>query len=197
MVLVLLCYDIELEDISVWSWWILLNFCWVSTFFDILFFNICKLLISRTPIKDTIFWKSMMRSFRWIEINCFNRFRFLAEVSTNLQKCSLLANLRTITQEGKRKLGKWPHFFSSAFCALFVIFIFVFENCQNSFSWGPTLVRPFWSTKHLNFGGESSELGFCPFRFSKHTYWGNWKTRFYFSHRVENKFQNFQDILMI
>ena len=28
----------------------------------------------------------MMRSFRWIEINYFNIFRFLAEVSTNLQK---------------------------------------------------------------------------------------------------------------
>ena len=104
-------------------------------FFDILFFNILW-IVAQNSTKNTIFWKSMMRSFRWIEINCFNRFRFLAEVSTNLQKCSLLANLRTITQEGKRKLGKWPHFFSSAFCALFVIFIFVFENCQNSFSWG-------------------------------------------------------------
>ena len=27
-----------------------------------------------------------MRSFRWIEINFFNRFRFVAEVSTNFQK---------------------------------------------------------------------------------------------------------------
>ena len=89
----------------------MLNFCWVSTFFDILFFNICKLLISRTPIKDTIFWKSMMRSFRWIEINCFNRFRFLAEVSTNLQKMHYFGQLK----KEKRKLDKWPHFFHLLF----------------------------------------------------------------------------------
>ena len=30
----------SLEDISVWIWWILLNFCGVSTFLDTLFFNI-------------------------------------------------------------------------------------------------------------------------------------------------------------
>ena len=61
----------------------------------------------------------------------------------------------------KRKLGKWPHSFiyflssncdihfciwkfSSTFWALTVISIFVFENCQNSFSSGslPPL-RPF------------------------------------------------------
>ena len=30
----------SLEDVSVWRWWISLNFCWFSTFFDILFFNV-------------------------------------------------------------------------------------------------------------------------------------------------------------
>ena len=76
----------------------------------------------------------------------------------------------------KRKLGKWPHSFiyflssncdihfciwkfSSTFWALTVISIFVFENCQNSFSSGslPPYVH-FWSAKYLNFGGESFEI---------------------------------------
>ena len=37
------------------------------------------------------------------------------------------------------------------FFALFVTFIFVFENSQNSFSFGPPF-NPFWSEKYLNFG---------------------------------------------
>ena len=39
--------------------------------------------------------------------------------------------------------NKWLH--------LFVTFIVVFENNQNSFSCGPTFC-PFWSVKYLNFG---------------------------------------------
>ena len=42
-------------------------------------------------------------------------------------------------------------FFSSTFYALFVTFIFLFENSQNSFSCG-LLFGPFWSVKYLNFG---------------------------------------------
>ena len=54
----------------------------------------------------------MMRSFRSIEINCFNIFRFLVEVSTDLQKkCTILGNLRTITQERKRNYTNDPIFF--------------------------------------------------------------------------------------
>ena len=36
---------------------------------------------------------------------------------------------------------------------LFVTFIFIFENSQNSFSCGPHF-GPFWSVKYLNFGQE-------------------------------------------
>ena len=41
-------------------------------------------------------------------------------------------------------------FFSSTFSSLFVSFIFVFENNQNSFSGGRPF-GPFWSVKCLNF----------------------------------------------
>ena len=70
-------------DISVWSRRILLNFCWVSIFFDILIANI-SWTVAQTPINHSIFWKIVMRTFRYIYVNCFNRLRFLAEVSTKL-----------------------------------------------------------------------------------------------------------------
>ena len=56
--------------------------------------------VAQTPINHAIFWKSIMRTFRCIYGNCFNRLRFLAKVSTKLQKCTFLDNLRTITQKG-------------------------------------------------------------------------------------------------
>ena len=38
-----------------------------------------------------------------------------------------------------------------------MIFNFVFENFQNSFSWGPHY-GPFWSTKYLSFCGENCDI---------------------------------------
>ena len=70
-------------DISIWNWRILLKFCWVSIFFDILIANI-SWTVAQTPKNHSIFWKSVMRTFRCIYVNCFNRLRFLAEVSTKL-----------------------------------------------------------------------------------------------------------------
>ena len=55
----------SLEDIRVWRWWISLNSCWFSTFFEILFLSI-SWTVGQTTIKHTIFWKSMIRSSRWI-----------------------------------------------------------------------------------------------------------------------------------
>ena len=84
-------------------------------FFLILYSLISRELLLGPLQKNTIFWKSMIRSFRWIEINCFNRFRFLAEVSTNLQKSTILGNLRTITQEGKKEIRQMTPFFHLLF----------------------------------------------------------------------------------
>ena len=72
-------------NIRVWSWRILLNLCWISIFFDILIANILW-SVAQTPLSHNIFWKSLMRTFRCIYVNCLNRLRFLAEVSTKLQK---------------------------------------------------------------------------------------------------------------
>ena len=67
------------RDIRVWSQRILLNFCWVSIFFGILMAKI-SWTVPQTPINHTIFWKSVMRTFRCIYANSFHRLRFLAEV---------------------------------------------------------------------------------------------------------------------
>ena len=73
------------RDIRVWSQRTLLNFCWVGIFFDILIANVSS-VVAQTPINHTISWKSVMRLLRCIYGNCFQRLRFLAEVSTKLHE---------------------------------------------------------------------------------------------------------------
>ena len=100
ILLVIMLWFKYLQDISIWNWWILLNFCSVSNFLGIYSLISREMLLSWT-IKNTIFWKTMIKSFRWIEINYFNIFRFLA-VSTNLQKMHYF---------GQFKDHNLPHFF--------------------------------------------------------------------------------------
>ena len=115
-------------DIRVWSQRTLLNFCWVSILFYILIANISwrvaqtpvNQYVAQTPVHHIIFWKSVMRTFRCIYVNSFNRLRFLAEVSTKLQKSTFLDNLRIITQEGNMETRQMIIFFSSTFSALTV-----------------------------------------------------------------------------
>ena len=72
------------EDISVWNRRVLLNFCCVSIVFDILIANI-SCMVAQTPLNHTIFWKTVIRTFRSIYVNCFNKLRFLSEISRKLQ----------------------------------------------------------------------------------------------------------------
>ena len=87
-------------DINVWTRRILLNFYWVSIFFDILIANI-SWAVSQTPINPRIFWKSVMRTFRCINVNCFHRFRFLAEVRTNFLNTDFFGQFRDHNSGGK------------------------------------------------------------------------------------------------
>ena len=96
------------EDIRVWSRRVLLEFCRVSIFFDILIANI-SWTVTQTPINHVIFWKSIMRTFRCIYVNCSIRLRFLDEISTKLS--TLLGNLRTITQKGNMETRQMTSFF--------------------------------------------------------------------------------------
>ena len=51
------------------------NFSWVRIFFDILIANI-SWTGAQTPINHSIFWKSLMWTFRFISVNCFNNLVF-------------------------------------------------------------------------------------------------------------------------
>ena len=100
-----------------------------------------------------IFWESLMRTFRCIYVNCFNRLRCLVAISTKLQRKHFFGQFKVHNSgRKKRKLYNWPHFLNLFFPLwLFVTFIFVFENSQNSFSCGPPFGL-FWSVKFLNLG---------------------------------------------
>ena len=50
-------------EISVWNWRIMLNFYWVSFFFDILI-AIISWTVAQTPINHIIIWKTVIRTFR-------------------------------------------------------------------------------------------------------------------------------------
>ena len=80
-------------DIRVWSWRILLTFCWLSIFFYVLIANI-SWTVAQTPINHIIFWKSVLRTFRCLYVNSFNRLRCLAEVSTKLQKLHFFGQIK-------------------------------------------------------------------------------------------------------
>ena len=76
------------------------------------------------------------------------------------KKCTIFVNLRTITQEEKKKTWQITPFFSSTFWDLTVCDIrfciwkmskFVFMRSPNSFG-------PFWSVKYLNCEGENCRI---------------------------------------
>ena len=130
-----------LGEISVWSRRILLNFCWVSIFFDILIANI-SWTVAQTPINHIIFWKTVIKTFRSIYVNCFNTLRFLAEVSTKLQKMHFFGQFKD--HKSERKHGNYindPRF-SSAFSALTGcdIHFYISKWSKFIFMWSPLLV---------------------------------------------------------
>ena len=92
----------------------------------------------------------------YIYINCFNRLRYLAAVSTELQKKStFLENLRTIILEGNMETRQVTPFFIYFF-RLKCSFIYEFENTQNSFSCGPPFGQ-FWSVKYVSFWPKATD----------------------------------------
>ena len=72
-------------------------------------------------------------------------------------------NSRTITVARNMENKQIITFFSSTFSVLFVIFIFVFENSQNSFSCSFPF-GSFWSVRYLNLGQK------LPIRTTNHTF---------------------------
>ena len=126
------------------------NFSWVRIFFDILIANI-SWAGARTPINHSIFWKSLMWTFRCIPVNCFNNLVF-GWGQHKIVKSTFLDNLQIMTQVGNMETRKMTPIFSSTFSTLTVCNIFfLFENSQNLF-WCGAPFGTFWSVKYLNFG---------------------------------------------
>ena len=95
--------------------------------------------VSYRIINKTISWRCVTRPFRGMYVNCFNRFRFLAEVSTKLQKMHFLDNLKTITQEENMETRQMTLFFSSTFSDLTVcnIHFWIWKYSKFIFMWSP------------------------------------------------------------
>ena len=85
-----------------------------------------------------IFWKTVIRTFRLIYVNCFNRLRFLAEANIKLQKMYFFGQFKDYNSE--RKHGNWTNdpIFSSNFSAL------LFQ------SQSPSFCCPLFSENYLN-----------------------------------------------
>ena len=68
--------------------------------------------VTHSTIKNTVFWKNLTRPFRHIYVNCLNRHRFLAVVSTKLQNLHFFRQFKDHKLRKKTwKLDKWPLFF--------------------------------------------------------------------------------------
>ena len=88
---------------------------------------------------NTILWMCVTRHFRCTYVNCFNRIRFLVEVSTKLQKMHFLDNLRTITQDGNMGSRQMTLVSSSTFSTLTVcnIHFRIWKNWNFIFNFWP------------------------------------------------------------
>ena len=127
------CYCLLCYDLMFWNRRTLLNFCWVGIIFDILIAYILW-VVAHSPI-NIIFWKAVIRTFRSIYVNCFNR---LPEVSTKFQKMHFFGQFKD--QYSGRKNGNSTNdpIFSSTFSVL------LFQNQS------PIFCCPFFSENYLN-----------------------------------------------
>ena len=82
--------------------------------------------MAQTPINHSIFWKSVMRTFRCIYVNYFNSLDFLLSSAQNCKKCTFLDDLQTITQVGNMETRQMTPIFSSIFSTLTVCNIHLF-----------------------------------------------------------------------
>ena len=87
------------------------NICWFNIFFDILIANI-SWTVAQTSINRSIFSKNVMRTFRCIYVNCFNRLRS----AQNCKKIyTFLDNLQTMTQTGNMETRQMTPIFHLLF----------------------------------------------------------------------------------
>ena len=69
-------------------------------------------------VSDPYNFLNIMRTFKCIYVNYFNRLRFLAEISTSFQKMHFFDNLRTKIKKANRETRQINPFSSSTFSTL-------------------------------------------------------------------------------
>ena len=107
--------------------------------------------MAQTAVRYIVFWKTVIKTFGSIYVNCFNALCFLAEGSTKLLKMHFFGQFKDHNSERKhRNRINDPIFYLLFLLQMFATFIFIFENGQISFSCGP-LFGLFRSVKYLNF----------------------------------------------
>ena len=94
-----------LSTLKIWYCFYVITYCFrdiisrkisaESAFFNILIANISG-TVAQISINRIIFWKSVMRTFRCIYVNCFNKLSFLLKSAQNWKKCTFLYYLRTL-----------------------------------------------------------------------------------------------------
>ena len=128
----------------------------------------CSLQSYRTYC--SIFRKSMMRCSRCLWRSCFNRFRFLAELSTNLQKMHYFGQFKDQLKKEKRELDRWPHFFIHFLSTNCLRYSFLCLKIVKIHFHGVLLLvcSGLQNTWILEVKAARSE--FCPVRFRKYTH---------------------------
>ena len=104
------------------------------------------------PYKLYHFLEDCNKNFQIHICKLLYRLRFLAEVSSVLQKMHFFGKFTYRNSDSKHGNYTNDPSFSSTFSVLTsVICIFIFQNGQNSFSCGHPF-GPFWSVKYLKLG---------------------------------------------
>ena len=130
------------------------KFCWIfaeSTLFW--YFNLHYLVSCCSDLYKTYYFLKEHDEVVRMDISKLTDLDFLLRPVQICKKCTIFGNLKTVTQEGK--ITSLFHLPLELY--LFMIFIFVFESYENSFSWGPPF-GPFWSAKYWNLWGGSCEI---------------------------------------
>ena len=106
-------------------------------------------MVPQTPINNTIFWKSIMRTFRCIPVNCFNWPRILAKVCTKLKKKNALFQKIKDNNSGNMETRQMaPSFHLLSLLCLWHSFLFLKIVKIHFHVFSP--FTQFWSVKHLD-----------------------------------------------
>ena len=120
-----------------WRWYILVKFCWFSTFS---WYFIPQYLVNccSGPYKTYYFLKEHDEVYG-LKLIALIDLDLLLRAAQICKKCTIFVNLRTITQKGKKESRQMTPFFSSTFWGLTVcdIHFCIWKMSKFIFMWSP------------------------------------------------------------